>query len=74
MAIFGDTTEFYHPEFTEEDLPAVRTHLAMALEQIEKSVNVASNTKNGNVRGLEIRLRGLRDSAHLILNTLDRRF
>ena len=71
---FGDTSEFSHPDFTETDLPAIRTHLAQALAQLDRAVHVASNTTNGNIKALVPRLPELRDTNHQLLNTLNRRF
>lgn len=71
---FGDASEFSHPDFTETDLPAIKTHLAQALAQLDRAVHVASHTSNGNVTALVPRLRGVRDTAHQLLNTLNRRF
>lgn len=71
---FGDTSEFSHPDFTETDLPSIKTHLAQALAQLDRAVHVASNTSNGNIKALAPRLRGVRDTAHQLLNTLNRRF
>jgi len=72
-AEFGDTTAFDHPSFTEQDLPAIRTHLALAVAQLDRAVDVSGRSTNGNMKALLSRLRGLRDAASQLLNTIDRR-
>jgi len=74
VAIYPDTSEFEHPEFTEADLPALRTHLENAAQQLELALRLTTHTSNHNLRAWQSRIANLRHGVHGLLNQLRHRF
>ena len=73
MAIYPDTSEFGHPNFT-QPLPIMKNRLASALAEIDQALAVAHGTSNANVRVFESRLMEARGIVLSIFNSLQHRY
>ena len=72
--VIGDTSGFDHPEFTEADLPAIRSQLAAALQKLEAALAVANGSSNSNAVGIRPKIQGLRNSTLTLIQSLTGRF
>jgi hypothetical protein len=65
MDVLGDTGEFQHPDFTDQEVSALRVALTMALERVDNAYMLATSSGNPSVvahRGNITMIRGALNS------------
>lgn len=72
--IYPDTVGFEHPDFTETDLPMLRSALASALGPLTTAERVAVASVNPSVSALTRRISIARDQVNGLLEGLQHRF
>lgn len=72
--MYPETVGFEHPDFTEVDLPAIRSSLALALGQLDTAQRVATASVNPSMSALKGRIGSARNMVNALLNNLQYRY